>query len=48
MELSIEDKPEPDGLSDAVILNAFSAPVGDFTTKLKVPSPAPTILAVKS
>ena len=43
-----EDIPEPEGLSVAVILNAFSAPVGDFITKLNVPSPEPTILAVMS
>ena len=28
--LSIDAKPEPDGLSVAVTLNAFSAPVSDF------------------
>ena len=47
-ELSIEDNPDPEGLSVAVILNAFYAPVGDFITKLNVPSPEPTILAVMS
>ena len=41
-------QPDPEGISVAVILNAFSAPVGDFITKLNVPSPEPTILAVMS
>ena len=43
--LSIDANPEPEGLSVAVILRAFSLPVADFNTRLKVPSPAPTILA---
>ena len=46
VELSIEDKPEPDGLSVAVIRNAFSLPSLDFRTKLKVSSPAPIMLAL--
>ena len=44
--LSIVDKPEPDGLSVAVILNAFSFPSCDFKTRVYVPSPAPKTLAV--
>ena len=46
VELSIDDKPEPDGLSVAVIRNAFSFPSLDLRTKLKVSSPEPIILAV--
>ena len=45
-ELSILDNPDPDGLSVAVTLKAFSAPVCDFITKLYVSFPVPTILAV--
>ena len=48
VELSIDDKPEPDGLSVAVIRKAFSFPSLDLRTKLKVSSPAPIILAVKA
>lgn len=45
-ELSMDAKPEPVGLSVAVTRNAFSAPVSDFKTRLNVPSPVPTMLAV--
>ena len=34
VELSIEDRPEPEGLSVAVIRNAFSLPSLDFNTRL--------------
>ena len=46
VELSILESPDPTGLSVAVILKALAAPVSDFNTRLNVPSPAPTILAV--
>ena len=46
--LSILDKPDPTGLSVAVTLRAFPTPVDDFSTRLYVPSPAPTMLAVTS
>ena len=44
--LSIVDKPDPDGLSVAVTLSAFSFPSCDFSTSVKVSSPAPKTLAV--
>ena len=44
--LSIVDNPDPDGLSVAVTLNAFSFPSCDFKTSVYVSSPAPKTLAV--
>ena len=44
-ELSIDANPDPDGLSVAVIRNAFFAPSPDFITRVNVPSPAPNTLA---
>ena len=44
--LSMVESPDPDGLSVAVILNAFSFPSRDFNTRVNVLSPAPRTLAV--